>query len=437
MSTKMTTVPGRLLAAVPIQFKKSHTPREGGWNLNGQVFNKGSILQGGFSCFQIQILETPPRTRNLKECFEKMCLELNRYGIRVEKKIVPTPSPVKIERLVSENYEKIDKALDARFAEAARLKIKWLWISIPHHNAFLYAVIKTLGDTKYGIHTVVIRDENLQKVVSRDESGRTRSDPGLIGNEALKFCAKSGGVSWTMDPNGLKIIDGETMVVGIDVTHPSPGSQEKAPSIAAIVASYDASLSGWAADLRVQTGKVEMVEALKELMEGRLKHFRDKSKRLPSKIIVYRDGVSEGQFKLVINEEYPHMVAAFERLYGDRKNHPKVSIIVSNRDRSLGLWALISLQIVGKRHHTRFYPTAREHADTNSYNTLPGTVVDRHITGYGEKAWDFYLQAHKALQGTARSAHYVVIKNEIGFKHHDLERMVRRFSHSSPDQLLT
>jgi eukaryotic translation initiation factor 2C len=86
---------------------------------------------------------------------------------------------------------------------------------------------------------------------------------------------------------------------------------------------------------------------------------------------------------------------------------------------------------VGKRHHTRFYPTSKDHADINprdpskgSYNTVPGTVVDRHVTGYGDKVWDFYLQPHKALQGTARPSHYIVIKNEMGFNAADLEKTV-------------
>ena len=58
-----------------------------------------------------------------------------------------------------------------------------------------------------------------------------------------------------------------------------------------------------------------------------------------------------------------------------------------------------TIVIVGKRHHTRFYPTSSEHADEkHNHNPLPGTVVDRGITM--QKGWDFYLQAHAALKGT-------------------------------------
>ena len=51
-------------------------------------------------------------------------------------------------------------------------------------------------------------------------------------------------------------------------------------------------------------------------------------------------------------------------------------------------------------------------------------MVDRHVTGYGERIWDFYLQPHKVLQGTAKPAHYVVLKNEIGFGHEQFEKLV-------------
>jgi eukaryotic translation initiation factor 2C len=64
----------------------------------------------------------------------------------------------------------------------------------------------------------------------------------------------------------------------------------------------------------------------------------------------------------------------------------------------------------GKRHHTRFYPQTLNDAD-GSNNCKAGTIVDRGVTE--ARIWDFYLQSHGCLQGSVRSGHYVVIKDEI------------------------
>ena len=61
------------------------------------------------------------------------------------------------------------------------------------------------------------------------------------------------------------------MVVGIDVTHPSPGSSSNAPSVAAIVASIDSTLAQWPTELRIQGARQEMVSAMGDMFKGRLR----------------------------------------------------------------------------------------------------------------------------------------------------------------------
>jgi hypothetical protein len=56
----------------------------------------------------------------------------------------------------------------------------------------------------------------------------------------LKFNLKLGGRNQYLDNNKIGIIiEGKTMVVGIDVTYPTPSSALNAPSMAEIVASID------------------------------------------------------------------------------------------------------------------------------------------------------------------------------------------------------
>jgi hypothetical protein len=140
-----------------------------------------------------------------------------------------------------------------------------------------------------------------------------------------------------------------------------------------------------------------MVSDLDEMLKARLQRWARANKNaLPENIIVYRDGVSEGQYDVVIEQELPLLKKACAETYpaaDTKKNLPRISIVV-----------------VGKRHHTRFYPTRDEDAD-RSANPKNGTVVDRGVTE--ARNWDFYLQAHTAIKGTARPAHYFTVWDEV------------------------
>lgn len=226
-------------------------------------------------------------------------------------------------------------------------------------------------------------------------------------NIAHKFNLKLGGINQSLARDRLgPLSDGKAMLVGMDVTHPSPGSVEGAPSIAGVVASIDGHYGQWPASMRAQKSKQEMIAELHAMFKERLtlweKHNRG---ALPERIIIYRDGVSEGQYRTLLHDELPQVRAACKEKYAGGRS-PQISIIVC-----------------GKRHHTRFYPTNEKDADMyNGGNPLSGTVVDRGVTM--EKGWDFFLQAHSALQGTAKPTHYVIIHDENGMKADQMEAMV-------------
>jgi hypothetical protein len=82
----------------------------------------------------------------------------------------------------------------------------------------------------------------------------------------------------------------------------------------------------------------------------------------------------------------------------------------------------ITVIIVGKRHHTRFYPVPEENNADNSGNTVPGTVVDRGVTSVYD--FDFFLQAHAGIKGTARPAHYYVVYDQNKFTADGLQSLV-------------
>jgi eukaryotic translation initiation factor 2C len=107
------------------------------------------------------------------------------------------------------------------------------------------------------------------------------------------------------------------MFVGIDVTHPSPGSSSHAPSVSVIVASVDKFPGQWPATLRIQCGRQEEVDELSEMLKSRFKVWKTKGKHaaFPKNILISRDGVSEGQYDMVLSKELPSLRKACEQMY--------------------------------------------------------------------------------------------------------------------------
>ena len=119
----------------------------------------------------------------------------------------------------------------------------------------------------------------------------------------------------------------------------------------------------------------------------------------------------QGQYQTVLLDEVPQMRTAFSKFNTTaRPYQPKLTVVVC-----------------GKRHHTRFYPTERAHADQDG-NPRPGTVVDRGVTAIYE--FDFFLQAHGGLQGTTRPTHYYVVCNEMGLRADDLQGLTNAVSYT-------
>ena len=302
---------------------------------------------------------------------------------------ISTKDPYRGKRLLlpDSNYAGVDQL----FRAAVDNELRFLLIILPAAIAPLYNCIKRYGDVRYGIATVCCVGHQF-----------ARCNIQTFANLALKFNLKLGGNNQILEPARRGIIDkGKTMVVGIDVTHPSPGSAPNAPSIAGMVASLDSQLGQWPAVLCLQSeARMEMVSGLKDMLKSRLRLWTDRDHgnhpELPENILVYRDGVSEGQYEAVLKDEVPLLRQACLEMYpaaDQRKGLPRFTVVV-----------------VGKRHHTRFYASQSNQA-SGSANPKAGTVVDRGVTE--ARNWDFFLQSHAAIKGTARPAHYFVVLDEI------------------------
>jgi len=376
-------VPGRILNGPKVIYKGNKTadPRFGSWNMINIKFNIGASL----AKWSAVMITLPYKSgsfdgQGLAAVMQEFHQGLIKIGVNASPPLPP-------QRLQLNGPE--DASLGPYLQKAAS-GLDLLFIVLPEANIPLYKRIKTLADKDYGLHTICSVGSKLAKDRGRDQ---------YIANVALKFNLKLGGTNQVVENKNLGIIDqNKTMVVGIDVTHPSPGSASNAPSVSAMVASVDKTLGQWPATLRIQRARQENVDDLAEMLKSRLNLWKTKGKHtaFPENILIYRDGVSEGQYDMVLSQELPQLRKACEALYpapDTKKGLPRFTVV-----------------ICGKRHKTRFYPTNLQDCD-RSGNTKPGTVVDRGVTE--ARNWDFFLQAHAALQGTARPCHYYIVHDEI------------------------
>jgi eukaryotic translation initiation factor 2C len=395
VNPSLMTVPGRILAAPQLLYRAQSTctPRNGAWNLDprtlGQKPFRVAKTLGSWNTLVINSGNRDTIFGGMQGTMQHLTAfraTLETYGLNPGPIQQPVVMDVSFNDLQNKDVTKIQHLLMDILRTKFKAKPNFLFVLLPSDSAVLYDCIKFVCDCKLGVPNVC----NIGSKFSK-EKGQMQ----YFANVAMKFNQKLGGVNHTVELKKMAPLDAQTILFGIDVTHPSPGSSVSAPSVAGVVASVDSLFSQYPASMRTQEGRVEMVQELEEMIVERLKLWQKRNQnKLPNKVIVYRDGVSEGQYKIVLESELPAFKTAFNKLYGAESKHPKISIV-----------------IVGKRHHTRFYPTKEEDTDGKTGNPQPGTIVDRGVTG--EKLFDFFLLAHQGLQGTSKPAHYVVIKDDI------------------------
>ncbi|CAD5332317.1 unnamed protein product [Arabidopsis thaliana] len=243
----------------------------------------------------------------------------------------------------------------------------------------------------------------------------TRLNDQYLTNVLLKINAKLGGLNSLLamerSPAMPKVTQVPTIIVGMDVSHGSPG-QSDIPSIAAVVSSRQWPLiSKYKACVRTQSRKMEMIDNLFKPVNGKdegmfrellLDFYYSSENRKPEHIIIFRDGVSESQFNQVLNIELDQMMQACKFL--DDTWHPKFTVIVAQ-----------------KNHHTKFFQSR------GPDNVPPGTIIDSQICH--PLNFDFYLCAHAGMIGTTRPTHYHVLYDEIGFATDDLQELVHSLSY--------
>lgn len=121
---------------------------------------------------------------------------------------------------------------------------------------------------------------------------------------------------------------------------------------------------------------------------------------LPARIVIYRDGVGEGQIAQVKQDEVERIKKKLNELYGGPKY--KMAFI-----------------IVTKRLNTRFF--------CNNDNPDPGTIIDDVITCATK--FDFFIVSQKVRQGTVSPTAYNVIEDTLNLDPDKVQRLTYKLTY--------
>ncbi|KAJ3017212.1 hypothetical protein HKX48_003664 [Thoreauomyces humboldtii] len=392
-----------LICYNPKSKEKELKPRDGAWNMKDHKVARGMTLHSW------SVLVLVPESRLKKEVVDTFTKVLVQTA-RIHGMEVPLDQPP-LRYGSDRNMEDMLKAAYRDAGEGCSKKPQMILVIVPDTNPRRYAEIKRTSDTILGLITQCMQSKHVPKAA-----------PQYCANLILKINVKLGGFNCflagkttTQGPQLPSISEAPTLVIGADITHPGPGEGNSRPSIAALVGSLDAQCARFAATLRIQRSpqsrqRCDIIQDMKGMVTELLRGFFRETKVKPARIVVYRDGASEGQFKEIRHTEIKAIRNAcddIEKASGSGKSYsPPITYIV-----------------VTKRHNTRFFPRKKDEAD-RSGNCMPGTVIDTVITH--PKEWDFFLNSHAGLLGTPRSAHYHVLHDDNKFTSDKLQNMTYR-----------
>ncbi|XP_040113837.1 piwi-like protein 4 [Oryx dammah] len=213
---------------------------------------------------------------------------------------------------------------------------------------------------------------------------------------AMQMICKLGGELWAVEIP-LKSL----MVVGINVCK---DAFSQGTMVVGFVASLNPRITRWFSRCILQRTTAHVADCLKVFMTGALNRWYRNNHGLPARIIVYRDGVGDGQLQTLIDYEVPQLLSSVTE--ASSNTSPALSVIV-----------------VRKKGMPRFLAETGR----NLQNPPLGTVVDSEATR--PEWYDFYLISQVACRGTVNPTYYNVIYDDNGLKPDHMQRLTFKLCH--------
>jgi aubergine-like protein len=204
-------------------------------------------------------------------------------------------------------------------------------------------------------------------------------------NIALQIQSKMGNNPWLIE-HDLK----DTLILGADVYH-----SRQNRSVASLVGQFGKNLRSMYTETSVQTSKYqEIIKSMGKMFLSILERYETVEKKLPDRIIFYRDGVGESFIDTILMTEVSSIVGILDKKC--TLTRPKLTVV-----------------LVTKRIDDKFALVDKELSNPKSGTIIESSVVEPNRT-------TFFMFSHAVTQGTANPTKYQLVYDESNQKLEDL-----------------
>lgn len=270
-------------------------------------------------------------------------------------------------------------------------KKQMVLVAVSNNSADRYSAIKKTCCVRNSLPSQVVTS----RVMDPRNMSKMRS---VATKVAIQMNSKIGGMPWLVDVrmNGI-------MFIGYDVCH---DTRNRANSYGAIVATMDMRESPvFYSSVSAHTNGEELSNNLATNVLKAIKQYKEIHKKLPDRILFYRDGVGEGQTNYVHEHELKNLLDKLKLMYQ-------------------AVPVKLAYVIVSKRINTKFFrPSHREPFE----NVPAGTVIDDVVTL--PERYDFFIVSQHVTQGTATPTNYNVLHDTFGLPPDKLQIMTYKMCH--------
>jgi len=300
-------------------------------------------------------------------------------------------APPTVKKIPSDNKSYFVDAITKGINEIHQqgFKVEMVFCLLPNRKADTYAAIKKVCflDNSYKIPSQCVLIQTIRDL---------EKQVAVATKVAMQMNCKLGGEPWM-----VKQQCANTVIIGIDTYH---DTDRKGRNITGFVSSLNKNCTQWYSQVCFQSSKQEISDGLTRMMAVAMAQYKVRNQVLPERVVIYRDGVGDGQLQYIHEHELPQINAYID---SNTNWEPQLAYIV-----------------LKKRINQRFF---RHDENAEEQNPFPGTIVDSKITR--RDMYDFLLVSQKVRQGTVTPVHYNIIYDTTRLGPDKFQRLSYKLTH--------